>query len=129
MFRLIDFIYHYVGNFGVAILIVTVLVKAVFFPLANQSYRSMAKMKLIQPKIAALKELYPDDRQKQQQAQLFHGRSYGSKLSAEPAHEIDKMRAVANDGDFFGLDKSEIRGVVVVEICHIFLLGRVTAGI
>ena len=70
MFRLIDFIYHYVGNFGVAILIVTVLVKAVFFPLANQSYRSMAKMKLIQPKIAALKELYPDDRQKQQQAQM-----------------------------------------------------------
>ena len=70
MFRLIDFIYHYVGNFGVAILIVTVLVKAVFFPLANQSYRSMAKMKLVQPKIAALKELYPDDRQKQQQAQM-----------------------------------------------------------
>ena len=70
MFRLIDFIYHYVGNFGVAILIVTVLVKAAFFPLANASYRSMAKMKLIQPKIAALKELYPDDKQKQQQAQM-----------------------------------------------------------
>ena len=70
LFRLIDLIYHYVGNFGVAILIVTVLVKAAFFPLANQSYRSMAKMKMIQPKIAALKELYPDDRQKQQQAQM-----------------------------------------------------------
>jgi YidC/Oxa1 family membrane protein insertase len=70
LFRLIDLIYRYVGNFGVAILIVTVLVKAAFFPLANQSYRSMAKMKLIQPKIAALKELYPDDRQKQQQAQM-----------------------------------------------------------
>jgi YidC/Oxa1 family membrane protein insertase len=70
MFRLIDLIYRYVGNFGVAILIVTVLVKAAFFPLANASYRSMAKMKLIQPKIAAFKELYPDDRQKQQQAQM-----------------------------------------------------------
>ncbi len=70
LFRLIDVIYHYVGNFGVAILIVTVLVKLAFFPLANQSYRSMAKMKKIQPQIAALKDLYPDDRQKQQQAQM-----------------------------------------------------------
>ena len=70
LFNLIDFIYQIVGNFGVAILCVTVIVKAVFFPLANQSYRSMAKMKLIQPKLAALKELYPDDTQKQQQAQM-----------------------------------------------------------
>ena len=70
MFLLIDVIYRYVGNFGMAILIVTVLVKLAFFPLANQSYRSMAKMKKIQPQIAALKDLYPDDRAKQQQAQM-----------------------------------------------------------
>jgi len=70
LFRLIDVIYRYVGNFGVAILIVTVLIKLAFFPLANQSFRSMAKMKKIQPQIAALKDLYPDDRQKQQQAQM-----------------------------------------------------------
>jgi len=70
LFWLIDTIYHYVGNFGVAILVVTVLVKLAFFPLANQSYRSMAKMKKIQPQIAGLKDLYPDDRQKQQQAQM-----------------------------------------------------------
>jgi YidC/Oxa1 family membrane protein insertase len=70
LFLLIDAIYRYVGNFGVAILIVTVLVKLAFFPLANQSYRSMAKMKKIQPQIAALKDLYPDDRAKQQQAQM-----------------------------------------------------------
>jgi YidC/Oxa1 family membrane protein insertase len=70
LFRVIDFIYRYVGNFGLAILIVTVLIKGAFFPLANQSYRSMAKMKKIQPQIAALKELYPDDRAKQQQAQM-----------------------------------------------------------
>ncbi len=70
LFRVMDTIYHYVGNFGVAILIVTVLVKLCFFPLANQSYRSMAKMKKIQPQIAALKDLYPDDKQKQQQAQM-----------------------------------------------------------
>ena len=70
LFRLIDLIYHYVGNFGVAILVVTVLVKLAFFPLANRSYQSMAKMKKIQPQIAALKDLYPDDRAKQQQAQM-----------------------------------------------------------
>jgi YidC/Oxa1 family membrane protein insertase len=72
LFRLIDFIYHlpFVGNFGVAILFVTFLIKLAFFPLANQSYRSMAKMKKIQPQIAALKDLYPDDRAKQQQAQM-----------------------------------------------------------
>ena len=70
MYWLIDTIYKFVGNFGVAILIVTVIVKLAFFPLANRSYRSMAKMKKIQPQIAALKELYPDDRAKQQQEQM-----------------------------------------------------------
>jgi YidC/Oxa1 family membrane protein insertase len=70
LFLLIDAIYKFVGNFGVAILIVTVLVKLAFFPLANRSYQSMAKMKKIQPQIAALKELYPDDRAKQQQEQM-----------------------------------------------------------
>jgi YidC/Oxa1 family membrane protein insertase len=70
MFVLIDTIYKFVGNFGVAILIVTVMVKLAFFPLANRSYNSMAKMKKIQPQIAALKDLYPDDKMKQQQEQM-----------------------------------------------------------
>ena len=70
LFLLIDMIYKLVGNFGVAILIVTVLVKLAFFPLANRSYSSMAKMKKIQPQIAALKDMYPDDKMKQQQAQM-----------------------------------------------------------
>jgi YidC/Oxa1 family membrane protein insertase len=70
LFLVIDAIYRYVGNFGVAILIVTVLVKLAFFPLANRSYQSMAKMKKIQPQIAALKDLYPDDKVKQQQEQM-----------------------------------------------------------
>jgi YidC/Oxa1 family membrane protein insertase len=70
MFRLIDIIYKFVGNFGVAILVVTVLVKLAFFPLASRSYASMAKMKKVQPQLAALKERFPDDRAKQQQAQM-----------------------------------------------------------
>jgi YidC/Oxa1 family membrane protein insertase len=77
MFYLIDYIYRYVGNFGLAILSVTVIIKALFFPLANASYRSMAKMKVIQPKLAALKEQYPGDAQKQQQAQMEMMRKEG----------------------------------------------------
>jgi YidC/Oxa1 family membrane protein insertase len=66
LFQLLDLIYHFVGNFGLAIMIVTVLIKGLFFPLANRSYLSMAKMKGVQPQIAALRERYPDDKQKQQ---------------------------------------------------------------
>lgn len=70
MFWMIDWFFHIVGNFGVAILLVTVLVKAVFFPLANKSYASMAKMKAVQPQLVALKEKYPDDKMKQQQEMM-----------------------------------------------------------
>jgi len=70
MFLALDYFYHLVGNFGVAILLVTVLVKLLFFPLANKSYASMAKMKSVQPQLAALKERYPDDKVKQQQEMM-----------------------------------------------------------
>jgi YidC/Oxa1 family membrane protein insertase len=56
-----------VGNFGVAILIFTVLIKLVFFPLANKSYESMAKMRKVQPEMEKLRERYKDDKVKQQQ--------------------------------------------------------------
>ncbi|MGH6726949.1 MAG: membrane protein insertase YidC [Pseudolabrys sp.] len=67
LFFVIDYIYRLVGNFGIAILIVTVLIKAAFFPLANKSYASMAKMKAVQPQMKALRERYPYDKAKQQQ--------------------------------------------------------------
>ncbi|MEH2623030.1 YidC/Oxa1 family membrane protein insertase [Bradyrhizobium sp. AZCC 1719] len=70
MFLLLDYFFHLVGNFGVSILLVTVLIKLLFYPLANKSYASMAKMKSVQPQLAALKERYPDDRQKQQQEMM-----------------------------------------------------------
>src|SRR6266478_674029 len=70
MFLALDFFYHLVGNFGVSILLVTVLVKLLFFPLANKSYASMAKMKSVQPQLQALKERYPDDKVKQQQEMM-----------------------------------------------------------
>ncbi|WP_182086804.1 membrane protein insertase YidC [Aureimonas sp. ME7] len=70
MFHVIDFLYRFTGNFGVAILLVTVALKLIFFPLASKSYRSMAKMKTVQPKIAELREKYADDRAKQQQEMM-----------------------------------------------------------
>jgi YidC/Oxa1 family membrane protein insertase len=76
LFKTIDFIYHGYGsfpgvqNFGIAILIVTVLIKLVFFPLANKSYASMAKMKAVQPEMMAIRERYADDKVKQQQAMM-----------------------------------------------------------
>ena len=70
MFLALDFIYRLFGNFGISILLVTVIVKLLFFPLANKSYASMAKMKSVQPQLQALKERYPDDRVKQQQEMM-----------------------------------------------------------
>ncbi len=68
MFWLIDNLYKILGNFGLAILGTTVIVKALFFPLANKQYASMANMKKVQPAMAEIKEKYGDDKMKQQQA-------------------------------------------------------------
>jgi YidC/Oxa1 family membrane protein insertase len=70
MFLALDFFYRLFGNFGISILLVTVIVKLLFFPLANKSYASMAKMKSVQPQLQALKERYPDDKVKQQQEMM-----------------------------------------------------------
>ena len=60
----------YLGNFGLAILAITVLVKIVFFPLANKSYKSMAKMRNLSPEIQKLRERVGDDRQKLNQEMM-----------------------------------------------------------
>ncbi|MGE0856029.1 MAG: membrane protein insertase YidC, partial [Hyphomicrobiaceae bacterium] len=67
LFYLIDWLYKLIGNFGIAILVVTVIVKAAFFPLANKSYESMAKMKKLQPEMEKLRERFKDDKAHQQQ--------------------------------------------------------------
>jgi YidC/Oxa1 family membrane protein insertase len=69
-FLAIDWLNNLVGNFGVAIMIFTVFVKGLFFPLANYSYRSMSKMKLLAPKMTALRERFKDDPQKLQQEMM-----------------------------------------------------------
>jgi YidC/Oxa1 family membrane protein insertase len=70
MFSLIDYLFRLVGNFGVAILMVTALLKVAFFPLANKSYASMAKMKALQPKVQLIRERFDGDKMKQQEAMM-----------------------------------------------------------
>jgi YidC/Oxa1 family membrane protein insertase len=67
IFYALNYIYKFVGNFGVAILCLTLLIKILFYPLANKSYRSMAQMKKLQPKLMELREKNKDDPLKQQQ--------------------------------------------------------------
>ncbi|MDP2699604.1 membrane protein insertase YidC [Thalassospira sp.] len=69
-FLFLQWLNHLVGNFGVSILIFTVLVKAVLYPLANKSYKSMSAMKKLQPQIVKLREQFADDRQRQQQEMM-----------------------------------------------------------
>ena len=70
MFFALDYFYRLVGNFGVAILIVTLCIKLVLFPLANKSYVSMSRMKKLAPEMQKIKERYADDRMRQQQAMM-----------------------------------------------------------
>ena len=70
LFSLLLWINEAVGNFGIAILLVTVLIKLVFFPLANKSYRSMAAMRKLAPEVAKLKERYGDDKMRMNQEMM-----------------------------------------------------------
>jgi YidC/Oxa1 family membrane protein insertase len=70
LFFVIDYIFKIVGNFGVAIIILTIIVRIIFFPLANYSFKSMAKMKVLQPEMLRIKELYKDDVKRTQQEMM-----------------------------------------------------------
>ena len=70
IFLILQFFDKVLGNFGVAILLLTLCVKLIFFPLANKSYNAMSKMKLLQPEIQKLRERFPDDKARQQQEMM-----------------------------------------------------------
>jgi len=70
LFFIIDYLFKFSGNFGVAIVLITLAIRIVFFPLANYSFRSMAKMKAVQPEMVRLKELHKDDKVKLQQEMM-----------------------------------------------------------
>ena len=70
LFWLLQFLHKWVANWGVAIILLTVLIKAVFFPLSAASYKSMAKMKLVTPRMTKLREQYGNDRARLNQAMM-----------------------------------------------------------
>ena len=70
LFFALDYFFKLLGNYGLAIIAVTVCIRLVFFPLANFSFKSMGKMKLLAPEMARLKELHKDDKMKLQQAMM-----------------------------------------------------------
>jgi YidC/Oxa1 family membrane protein insertase len=70
LFFVIDYIFKIVGNFGLAIIILTLIVRVLFFPLNNYSFKSMAKMKVLQPETLRIKELYKDDVKRTQQEMM-----------------------------------------------------------
>ncbi len=70
LFWVLQWIHGWVGNWGVAIIILTILIKLIFYPLSEASYRSMAKMRVVAPKMQRLKEQYGNDRQRMQQAMM-----------------------------------------------------------
>ena len=70
IFYVIEYFYRMLGNFGLAILLLTVIIKIFFFPLANKSYRSMSRLKTLQPKMMEIRERFKEDRQRQQQAMM-----------------------------------------------------------
>ena len=70
LFFVIDYLFKLSGNFGIAIVLITLAIRVIFFPLANYSFRSMAKMKALQPEMVRLKELHKDDKVKLQQEMM-----------------------------------------------------------
>ena len=70
LFFVIDYLFKFSGNFGIAIVLITLAIRIIFFPLANYSFRSMAKMKAVQPEMVRLKELHKDDKVKLQQEMM-----------------------------------------------------------
>ena len=70
LFWLLDIFSHFIGNFGIAILMLTVVVKLLFFPLANASFKSMSRMKKVQPQMEEIKKAHKEDPQRQQQEMM-----------------------------------------------------------
>ena len=70
LFFAIDFLFKVFGNYGIAIILITLCIRLAFFPLANFSFKSMGKMKLLAPEMARLKEIHKDDKMKLQQAMM-----------------------------------------------------------
>lgn len=101
----LNFCYKYVGNYGTAIIILTILIKLLFWPLSQKSYQSMAQMKKLQPMIAKLKEKHGDDKQKLNQETMALYKTY----KVNPAGGCLPM--VIQIPVFFGLYKALLEAI------------------
>jgi YidC/Oxa1 family membrane protein insertase len=79
IFNYLDWLFRMVGNFGVAIILLTIIIRGLMFPIAQRQFASMAGMRAIQPKMKALQERYKDDKPRQQQE--MHGAVQGRRRS------------------------------------------------
>jgi YidC/Oxa1 family membrane protein insertase len=70
LFAVLEFFHRWTGNWGVAIILLTILIKLLFFPLSAASYKSMAKMKLVTPRLTKIREMYGNDRARMNQAMM-----------------------------------------------------------
>ncbi|MFP4169047.1 MAG: membrane protein insertase YidC [Desulfonatronovibrionaceae bacterium] len=76
LMQVLNFFYEYTGNYGIAIIILTIIIKIIFWPLSQKSYKSMNKMKKIQPMMTKIKEKYKDDRQKMNEEMMRLYKTY-----------------------------------------------------
>ncbi len=76
IFYVLTFFHDWIGNFGLAIMLLTVLMRLLFFPIANKAFKSMGRMKALQPEIKRVKEMYADDKMKQQQETMALFKKY-----------------------------------------------------
>ncbi|MDQ7031482.1 MAG: membrane protein insertase YidC [Desulfonauticus sp.] len=76
LIKLLNFFYQFTHNYGVAIILLTILIKLLFWPLANKSYKSMNQMKKLQPLMAEIREKYKDDKQKMQEEMMRLYKTY-----------------------------------------------------
>jgi YidC/Oxa1 family membrane protein insertase len=97
LLTILKFLFGYVHNYGVAIIILTILIKVIFWPLGNKSYKSMKEMQKLQPKMAALREKYKDDKARLNQ----------ETMALYKAHKVNPLGGclpmVAQIPVFFGL--------------------------
>jgi len=82
IFLTLDFFYKLIGNFGLAIMLLTFTIKLIFFPLANKSYVAMSKMKLLQPEMQKLREKFGDDKAKLNQEMMALYKKFGANPAA-----------------------------------------------
>jgi YidC/Oxa1 family membrane protein insertase len=126
LFAVLEFFHRWTGNWGVAIILLTVLIKLVFFPLSAASYKSMAKMKLVTPRLTKIREMYAHDRARMNQGELGLGHLHRQHARQALAHVVAGGLHSCLLGELGFLDvaveHARHRGAQAGEVCAAVLL-------